>query len=277
MARIQYSMGEFTFNISIITDFHFDVTRMFSYPEHSHQDKYELFYLHSGTAEFLIEGTTLNISAGDAIIIAPPATHYVKQLSPDSRLDCLQFDMDQTPKNKEFSQMVHPFLHFKGSELFGSLFDSIVKNNISKNPYFFDWKKNVAQMIFSELVLMVTEKNNISESDYTLSEQHQIHIIDDFLSDVQNFSASADVLADMLHISVRQLNRILNKEYNRNYTDIIITRRILYSQWLLRNTDTPIDEIYEKAGYTSKSAFFKVFKERIGVTPTQYRESSPFA
>jgi AraC-like DNA-binding protein len=44
---------------------------------------------------------------------------------------------------------------------------------------------------------------------------------------------------------------------------------------LSENHDITIEELAEKVGYNSKSAFNKAFKKHTGQTPSQFKESKP--
>ncbi|GGG08332.1 response regulator [Paenibacillus abyssi] len=78
-------------------------------------------------------------------------------------------------------------------------------------------------------------------------------------------------VADALHISPGYLSRVFLKEIGENFSEYVIRNKIEYAQKLLRGTNRKIYEISDEIGYTNPHYFSKLFKERVGVTPMEYR------
>lgn len=78
-------------------------------------------------------------------------------------------------------------------------------------------------------------------------------------------------LANQLHISTRQLNRLLQQTYGMSFREKMIKSKMELAAGLLCTTKKPISEIAELSGYTAAPAFYKAFSAYYGVTPAQYR------
>ena len=50
-----------------------------------------------------------------------------------------------------------------------------------------------------------------------------------------------------------------------------IEHRLEYARQLLVNTDLSVNEIIRKIGYQNKTYFYKIFKQRYGITPSEYK------
>ncbi|QJW89309.1 helix-turn-helix transcriptional regulator [Spirosoma taeanense] len=84
-------------------------------------------------------------------------------------------------------------------------------------------------------------------------------------------------LAQQLNTSPHHLSQLLNDRLGQSFFDWLATHRIAEAQRLLRDpatTNLKIDEIAERVGYNSPSAFHTAFKRLIGQTPAQYREAA---
>jgi AraC-like DNA-binding protein len=79
-------------------------------------------------------------------------------------------------------------------------------------------------------------------------------------------------LAAISSLSVYQLNRRLRAIFGITAGQLITKRRIDAASEMLRTSDLPIAEIANSAGYFDQSAFSRVFKRIVGLTPRQYRE-----
>jgi AraC-like DNA-binding protein len=83
-------------------------------------------------------------------------------------------------------------------------------------------------------------------------------------------------LAGQLHTSPHHLSQLLNNRLGQTFFDWLATHRIAEAQRLLRDPQTAnlkIDEIAERVGYNSPSAFHTAFKRLLNQTPAQFRET----
>ncbi len=97
-------------------------------------------------------------------------------------------------------------------------------------------------------------------------------VLDTIQRQYLSYDCSADSLSDTLHISIRQINRILKDATGRTFKDYLIQLRIDEACRLLRETDMSIADVMKASGYVSASQFFKSFSALIGKTPSVYRK-----
>gem|GEM_PF-732767 len=84
-------------------------------------------------------------------------------------------------------------------------------------------------------------------------------------------------LAQRLNTSPHHLSQLLNDRLNLSFFDLLATHRIKAAQVLLHDpslTHLKIDEIAERVGYNSPSAFHTAFKRLVGQTPAQFRAAA---
>ncbi|MDF2669804.1 MAG: two component transcriptional regulator, AraC family, partial [Paenibacillus sp.] len=79
-------------------------------------------------------------------------------------------------------------------------------------------------------------------------------------------------LSELLYISDKQTNRILNKYYQTSFKQKQLDTRVQVALDLLQSTEMTISEIAEHVGYAPAYNFSKVFKQKMGITPKQYRK-----
>ncbi|MFD2933927.1 helix-turn-helix domain-containing protein [Spirosoma flavum] len=82
-------------------------------------------------------------------------------------------------------------------------------------------------------------------------------------------------LASLLDTSPHHLSQLLNDRLGQTFFDWLATYRIAEAQRLLDDPTTSylkIDEIAERVGYNSPSAFHTAFKRLTSQTPAQYRQ-----
>ena len=78
-------------------------------------------------------------------------------------------------------------------------------------------------------------------------------------------------LAEIAGLSVYQLNRRLRSIFGLTASQLITKNRIESASAMLRGKSTPIATIAHACGYYDQSAFSRVFKRTVGLTPQQYR------
>lgn len=84
-------------------------------------------------------------------------------------------------------------------------------------------------------------------------------------------------LAQRLKTSPHHLSQLLNDRLEQSFFDLLATYRIREAQQLLQDPTTvnlKIDEIAERVGYNSTSAFHTAFKRLTNQTPAQFRATA---
>jgi transcriptional regulator GlxA family with amidase domain len=132
-----------------------------------------------------------------------------------------------------------------------------------------------SQSLFARIIIdMLRENSKAQEILYSppvkASAQERLLIIEDYFE--SNYNLNVACLADLLHVSVRQLNRILKKTINMSYKQKALERRMEISKNLLKYTDMPINEIAVKVGYETLSNFSSIFRNKNGLSPSEYRD-----
>lgn len=73
-------------------------------------------------------------------------------------------------------------------------------------------------------------------------------------------------------LSARQFYRKLKPLTPKSPTDIIKECRLKMAERLLLHEGSTVDEVMEQSGFTNRSTFYKLFTQRFGMPPRQYRE-----
>ena len=83
-----------------------------------------------------------------------------------------------------------------------------------------------------------------------------------------------DDLCELLNYSKSQLNRLFQKHYGMSPHEFLTNQRFLHACNLLLYSDIKIIDIATKVGYKNLSQFNVIFKQKFGVTPSQYRKNN---
>ena len=83
-------------------------------------------------------------------------------------------------------------------------------------------------------------------------------------------------VAVRLNTNTAYLSKLINENYNSNFSRFINTYRIKEAQNMINNKEQMLytfEGIAKSVGFNSKSAFNSAFKNIVGLTPTQYSSS----
>lgn len=111
------------------------------------------------------------------------------------------------------------------------------------------------------------------------NEQNQIRntIIPELIEYIdRNYTQSLTLpeIASKCFYNGAYLGRIFKTEFDISLKDYITNKRIEYACTLLETTEHTIEDIALQVGYSEKKQFYRVFKEKTGYTPGQYREQN---
>lgn len=91
---------------------------------------------------------------------------------------------------------------------------------------------------------------------------------------IQNEHLSPNFIASELGMSLRTLYRKLKEMTDKGLLEIIRDGKLIAAENLLLTSKFTIDEIVFKSGFSSRASFYRVFTNKHGCTPTEYREKN---
>ncbi|MFK7970335.1 MAG: helix-turn-helix domain-containing protein [Bacteroidia bacterium] len=80
-------------------------------------------------------------------------------------------------------------------------------------------------------------------------------------------------LAQLCNLSLSSFKREFKKEFGDSPNQYIIGKRIEKAKELLSLTDLPISEVAYETGFQDQLYFARLFKKKVGITPSSYRSS----
>lgn len=109
------------------------------------------------------------------------------------------------------------------------------------------------------------EKNALKNEFYKLMNDEKLYLQPDL---------NLKTIADKMHISERKLSAFFNEVLNSNFYESINSFRVEEAKKILK-TDVvdshSITGIGLSCGFSSKSSFYRIFKNKTGITPSIYR------
>ncbi len=89
----------------------------------------------------------------------------------------------------------------------------------------------------------------------------------------QNYkTVTIQELSRVFHFQEDYFNRLIKKRLGKTYCDVLQDVRLFKAEQFLSQTTMTIAEIAEEVGYKNKGYFYKLFSEKYGMTPAEYRK-----
>jgi two-component system response regulator YesN len=143
-----------------------------------------------------------------------------------------------------------------GTPLFNAEFFHIAVENVTNT------KKAISQMID-------TAMNMIRNSD---QDKPIVQTIKEFIDKNLDKDITRESLAEMVYLNQDYLARIFKKEIGESIGNYITGKRVEVAKEYLEKTSESVNSIAIKVGYDNFSYFTKIFKDRQGMTPKEYRK-----
>ncbi len=91
---------------------------------------------------------------------------------------------------------------------------------------------------------------------------------------IGNDNFSAEDICKETHISRMQLSRKIKALLGVNVSDYILNARLQKAKYLLSNEDLTIAEVAYQVGFASQAYFSTVFKSKMSLTPSEFKEKA---
>lgn len=245
-------------------------------PSHIHDHQVEIVYVEHGVANYTVDAKTLDIQAGQILIIDPgsiisvttknstPTTYWVLRATnfkfPDSKSNGL------LASNQNYSILeIESFIPFVMSMF--SFFKNGYEHDISQSSDAYQYG------LASLLTLLYEMQKKKNEEHLEIHErpdpflQNVIRYIDKHFTE----PITLQTMAEHLNASSSYISHLFSQVFGISPINHVIDKRICHAKWMLISTTDSVETISEKVGYSNVYYFQKLFSQRIGCSPAEYR------
>ena len=276
-ADFQLQMDHLDFQI-LLTGSFFELLAHDRFLSHNHFS-YEVHFILSDCMELNLQNALHRIPAGGYCIIGPGVYHsYRFEKKTEIRRLIFRFNYKEVGapagEGEKIQQLLQKLTYFEGTDTFGG-----AGLLLAARKEFQEQKLGcqlTVQALFTQLLIRLfrplTEPSAASASEPPPLYQQRTEIIEPFFGLHYGEAVYPGLLADQLHISVSQLNRVLKKLYGSSFKQKLLETRIEVAKDLLLTTGLHVSQIAERVGYEEASNFCCMFRRKTGVSPAQFRQ-----
>ncbi len=240
-------------------------------PRHCNAE-YELHIILDGVCNIAVAEEEVTLSPMNALIIAPGQYHYPKVLTEPFEKITLSFVLSDSVLVTELGKRVETYATFavgeKTARTCGDIYEELESGDRFSNDILGAYITSIMVDVFRCVELPGEDTKN----RHTTHEEDRLSVIDDFFSGDFKDIGTEDDLASRLHLSKRQLARVLERHYGMGFRQKLISARMDRASWLLRTSKMRIGDIAGHVGYASEAAFYQAFRDFFGITPQKYRK-----
>ena len=239
-----------------------------SFDVHWH-DFFEIEVILGGKGRQNLNGTEYILEKGYVYLLTPTDYHDV---TPDKELDIFNIMFHETMLSDEFLYMLSTnksnlIFKFTGEEFekINALCNVLEKEYQSDG----DFKDNYIKSIMECLMIHIFREVSLKEKKAgrrTSQIQKAIQYINMHFKDNPSLGETASVV----NSNPNYFSQKFKEETGKSYTEYLTERKLSYAKKLLKSGLFTVTEICFASGFTSVSNFLRVFKEKMGMNPTQY-------
>lgn len=245
------------------------------FPGHTHAANcYELHYIADGKGELVTEQKTYQLKKNSIYITGPDMYHMQKTDTETPMQEyCLFFEAEN--HSEDFFLNIffeNTFWIGKSNKKIKTLFLTIYEL-FQKNTMYHDRQAALlTQLLILEFVEMYEPQIASLANNPDGSGASDTLTTDCFFL-FSSGKMTLDELANALNLSKRQTQRVLQKNYGKSFREKKQDAQLEHAKLLLADATATLQDIAEKCGFCSSSAFCNFFKKETGMTTGEYRRS----
>ena len=232
--------------------------------------EYELHIIISGSCSLDVDGNVHPLSAGDALVIAPNCFHSANLVTDKFERLSLSLVVDPGSYVAELLYELSKLSVIRLSEKQIELCRLFIQEATNCDLYHVELFHAYLTALLIAVLRISNPEFNTTGTCFEKIEFQPRRLIDKFFSSWPTPVGSEQELAQLLHISRRQVVRVLKQNYNMTFREKYIRSKMDYAAWLLRSTNLRTKEIARQINYSSESVFLCSFKKHFGMTTTEY-------
>ncbi|MBR5140311.1 MAG: helix-turn-helix transcriptional regulator [Clostridia bacterium] len=251
-------------------------------------DFYELVFVEEGTYRVVVDGEEFEIGAGECFLYPPLAFHIGAEKRERAVIRIISFESDSDDLKKIERKPI------KASSFARELFTEANEIGLKSffypgcedgvrgmqllegaNAYSLQKMKKSLELFFIELICRTESTDGEGKNSKNFKEQRAAALTG-FLRMNLSRQLSLSEMADAISVSVSTLKAITEEAFNTSPLSYFIGLRISAAKKLIRESSLTFTEISERLGFSSVHYFSRLFKNQVGMTPSEYSRCVEF-
>ncbi len=272
---VDYQIKGIPLKITKFTDY----TEKVISPPHFHDYEIEFQFIIDGNGFYFIKDKKYEIEKRKVLIIHRKDLHYFIPPEKETKINKITVMMKKKIVFDSLKFFPSIFKCRKNHQIFLKesdflvsqiLLDEILENIGKKgNLEFLKFliKLNLSKFLF---ILQKNFKSSSIKEKQILD--YRIDMAIKFINENYGEKIKEDEICRKIGISKYHFSHLFKKDTGLSFKNYLIEKRLFESAKLLRETSLKIEKISQKCGFSNFSLFFREFKKKFNLTPSQYRK-----
>ena len=263
-------------------------SRFRDYPFHIH-DWIEISYVYSGEATIIINNEPYHMKEGQLLLMAPNTVHTIEPLGENDILVLISIGQENLTHNF--------FNRLSSGSIVTSFFINAFSKTNNKDSFFLfhsedsrrlrlfiteflcewydpslasvDILNNMFSLIITELVNVL---NTATKSKHLYKNEYIVPVLQYMEAHYRDTSLTE--CAEEFGLNPNYLSNVLKLHTGYSFNELLQMEKLSASERLLINSNRSITDIANFVGYQNMSFFYKIFKEKNGCLPKEYRQNN---
>lgn len=251
---------------------------------------YEIIYVHRGSLRLEISNLFYQLAEGDVALVNYNVPHAVMIMAPGSRVLNVLFRrrllgtpfFDVLMRNPLVSSAVvpallqnveaRPFVIFrqarqKSDDLRPDL-ECLLRSCVEARTM-----RSDEQALRLSLLLIDLTRAYEEEAVEDGGHREDLRLVDVIRYILERLStATLGDVAEEFHYTPRHFSKMIRSQYGKSFSGLLQDLRVHEAKQLLRTSEMPIGEIAEQVGTSNRAHFYRIFRDRTGIGPKEYRD-----
>ena len=248
-----------------------------SYETHNHSAA-EICLTLEGVVDYTVQDTVYHVRKGEVLIIPSEIPHSLTMGENSSRYIYL-YETDLLYEMRDIKAMLQqfrrPFYLHDGSDVHTRIRETLLKAQAVYERGEVMWNTTCYEYILRMYAALgqhyllnprILQRGTVYTVDSEVITAAMGFINTHFREDL-----SLDDVAEFAGFSRFYFSRSFKKQTGYSFKDYLCQKRLQVAMDLLTRTNTPMRDVAIESGFGSVATFNRVFREKKGCTPTQYR------
>lgn len=251
-------------------------------------DGYELVFVLEGVLEQQLEWGVIAVKKNELLIMNPNVVHsdryageamvafltVPEAVMQEIQADCVLAESTRSffapQKNREASPRAE-YYHYAPAkaEALRSLLDQIYEEKTGGLA----GSQHMVLGLLSRLLAEIDSEEEFRRHRITQDKHSSLSVFIGMekLLEKNRWAVSDTLLTEKLHYSSQRLNQIMKQYTGLSVKKYCVEKKLTMAAELLNSSEMSINEIIMHLGYENRSYFYRIFGEKYGVTPQEYR------